>query len=72
MIGRGGATDTRQLAISLHRGRRGIASRPRVWLNHVHQPTAGAQCSHHQHKDGALGEGGKYSRVWDTKYKFNS
>ena len=55
MIGRGGATDARQLAISHHRGRRGIACSPRVRLNHVR---AGAHCSHHQPKDGALGEGG--------------
>ena len=42
MIGRGGATDARQLAISLHRGRRGIASRPRVWFNHVRATHGGS------------------------------
>ena len=54
-VGPGDATDASQLAISHHRGRRGIASGPRVRLNHVR---AGARCSHHQPKDGALGEGG--------------
>ena len=58
MIGSGGATDARQLAISLHRGRRGIASRPRVWLNHVRATHGESSVQHHQHKDGALGEGG--------------
>ena len=42
MIGRGGATDARQLAISHLRGRRGIASRPRVWLTHVRATRGGS------------------------------
>ena len=42
MIGRRGATDARQLAISHLRGRRGIACRPRGWLNHVRATRGGS------------------------------